>query len=98
MEISIDNQGVITLKGNLVVSDIENIHSTLESLLEDSSQIITLDMSGVDEMDIAGMQLLYSIKKTYETEGALRIRAINPALVDILDISGFDAVLKEILP
>ena len=98
MEISMDNKGVIHFKGNLVVSNIENVHSSLESLLEESSQIVTLDLSKVNEIDIAGLQLLYSLKKTFETDGALRIRAFSPALGNILEFSGFGNALKESLP
>ncbi|HPJ94580.1 MAG TPA: STAS domain-containing protein [Deltaproteobacteria bacterium] len=98
MEIIIDRQGAIVCKGNLVVSDIENIHSSLESLLEDSSQVITLDLDGVEEIDISGLQLLYSLKKTFDADGAMRIRAINPAIREIIEISGFSIALKEALP
>lgn len=98
MEISIDNQGVILFKGSLLVSDIENVHSSLESILEVSSQVVTLDLSNVYEIDIAGLQLLYALKKSFETEGALRIRAFSPALSDVLDVSGFSIALKESLP
>lgn len=98
MEISLDSQGVFLFKGNLVASNIENVHSTLESLLEESSRVITLDLSQVDEIDIAGLQLLYSLKKTFEADGALRICALSPALNEILDLSGFGVALKEALP
>ena len=98
MEIGIDSQGVVIFKGNLVVSNIENVHSSLDSLLEDAAQIMTLDLSNVDEIDISGLQLLYSLKKTFETDGALRIRSLNPALIDVFDISGFGIALKEAMP
>ncbi len=98
MQITVDSTGVIHLKGNLVVSTIENVHSTLESLLERSSRIVTLDLSGVHEIDIAGLQLLYSLKRTFETDGALRIRAFSPAIGEILCASGFGIALKEALP
>ncbi|HNQ85406.1 MAG TPA: STAS domain-containing protein [Deltaproteobacteria bacterium] len=98
MQITVDSAGVIHFKGNLVVSTIENVHSTLESLLERSSRVVTLDLSGVNEIDIAGLQLLYSLKMTFETDGALRIRAFSPTIGDILGASGFGIALKEALP
>jgi anti-anti-sigma factor len=98
MEISTDSKGTIVFKGNLVVTDIESIHSEIESLLEDSSRDITLDLRQVDEIDIAGLQLLYSLKKTFESDGALHILAINQSIRDIIDLSGFNVPLKEALP
>jgi anti-anti-sigma factor len=98
MEISTDSQGTIVFKGNLVVTNIESVHSEIESSLEDSSRIITLDLSQVDEIDIAGLQLLYSLKKTFESDGALHIIAINQSIRDIIDLSGFNVPLKEALP
>jgi anti-anti-sigma factor len=97
MELDIDSKGVIVFKGNLTVSNIETVHSSLELLMEDSSQDINIDLSRVEEMDISGLQLLYSLKKTVEGEGSLRIRAVNPAIQEILDLSGFSLALKEAL-
>ena len=98
MEISTDSQGTIVFKGNIVVTNIESIHSEIESLLEESSRHITIDLSQVDEIDIAGLQLLYSLKKTFECDGALHILAINQSIRDIIDLSGFNVPLKEALP
>jgi anti-anti-sigma factor len=98
MEISTDSQGTIVFKGNLVVTNIESIHSEIESLLEESSRYITIDLSQVEEIDIAGLQLLYSLKKTSEGAGALHILAINQSIRDIIDLSGFNIPLKEALP
>ncbi len=97
MEIDIDSKGVIVFKGNLTVSNIDTVHSSLELLMEDASQDLNIDLSRVEEMDISGLQLLYSLKKTVEAEGSLRIRAVNPAIQEILDISGFSLALKEAL-
>lgn len=98
MEISTDSQGTIVFKGNLVVTNIESIHSEIESLLEESSRNITINLSQVEELDIAGLQLLYSLKKTVEGDGTLHILAINQSIRDIIDLSGFNVPLKEALP
>lgn len=98
MEICTDNQGKIVLKGNLVVSNIESIHSEIESVLEESSRNIILDLTQVEEIDIAGLQLLYSLKKTFEGDGSLHIEALNQTVRDIIVLSGFNVPLKEALP
>ncbi len=98
MEISTDSQGTIVFKGNLVVSNIESIHSEIESVLEESSRDIIMDLSQVEEIDIAGLQFLYSIKKTFEGDGSLHILAMHQSVRDIIDLSGFNIPLKEALP
>ncbi len=98
MEISTDSQGVIVFKGYLVVSNIEVVHSALESVLEESSRNIVIDISQVEEIDIAGLQLLFSLKKTFEGDGSMHIRSLNQSIRDILDLSGFSFTLKEALP
>jgi anti-anti-sigma factor len=98
MEISTDSQGVIVFKGNLVVSNIEVVHSALESVFEESSRNIVIDISQVEEIDIAGLQLLFSLKKTFEGDGSMHIRSLNQSIKDILDLSGFDVALKEVIP
>ncbi|MGO9147211.1 MAG: STAS domain-containing protein [Desulfomonilia bacterium] len=98
MEINTDSQGVIVFKGNLVVSNIEVVHSALESVLEESSRNIVIDISQVEEIDIAGLQLLFSLKKTLEGDGSMHIRSLNQSIRDILDLSGFGVALKEALP
>jgi anti-anti-sigma factor len=97
MEISTDSQGTIFFKGNLVVTNIELIHSEIETILEESSRNITINLSRVEEIDIAGLQFLYSLKKTIESDGSLHIIAINQSIRDIIDLSGFSVPLKEAL-
>jgi anti-anti-sigma factor len=97
MEISTDSQGTIFFKGNLVVTNIELIHSEIETILEESSRNITINLSRVEEIDIAGLQFLYSLKKTIESDGSLHLIAINQSIRDIIDLSGFSVPLKEAL-
>jgi anti-anti-sigma factor len=97
MEISTDSQGTIFFKGNLVVTNIELIHSEIETILEESSRNITINLSRVEEIDIAGLQFLYSLKKTVESDGSLRITDISQSIRDIINLSGFSVPLKEAL-
>jgi anti-anti-sigma factor len=97
MEISKDKKGMIVFKGNLVVSTIENAHSSLKPLLEDSPQNVTIDLSEVEEIDIAGLQLLASLKKTFEEEGFIHVTSLNAGVKEYIMISGFDLALKEAL-
>ena len=98
MVISKDNQGVIEIKGNLVASAIEDAFSALDALMESSSQDIVIDLSQVEDIDISGLQLLYSLKKTLEAEGSLHINSVSALVMERISLSGFDLALKETLP
>jgi anti-anti-sigma regulatory factor len=98
MEIYKNNQGIIEFKGNLVVSAIEDVFSAMETILDNSSQDIVIDLGQAEDIDIAGLQLLYSLKKTLEAEGSLHIRSVSDPVMERIVLSGFDMALKEALP
>lgn len=95
MEIVKDSSGIIALKGSLTASNIEAIHAQLEPLLDERIHDMVLDLSGVDDIDISGLQLLCSIKKSAESEGAFLIRALSPQVREAIVLSGFETILKE---
>lgn len=96
MDIKKDSSGALILKGQLVVSEIESIHSKLEPLVDETIHDIVLDLSGIDDIDISGLQLIFSIKKSVEGEGAFRIRAVSPKVKECIHLSGFETLLKEV--
>jgi anti-anti-sigma factor len=98
VEISKNNQGVIEIKGNLVVSVIEDAFSAIEALMENLSQDMVIDLSQVEDIDISGLQLLYSLKKILDGDGSLHIKSISAPVMERMMLSGFDLALKEALP
>ncbi len=90
MNISKDENGAIVLKGNLAVAEIEATHTRLEAMLDESNQTIEVDLKEVAEIDTAGLQLLYSFKKTIEETGVFHIRDASTAVKEALTLSGFD--------
>ncbi len=98
MEINKNSQGIVEFKGNLVVSGIEDTFSAIESLMENLSQDMVIDLSQVEEIDIAGLQLLYALKKTLEAEGSLHIKAVSASVMERIVLAGFDLPLTEALP
>jgi len=98
MEINKNNQGIIEFKGSLVVSGIEDTFSAIESLMENLSQNMVIDLSKVEDIDIAGLQLLYALKRTLEAEGSLHIKAVSAQVMERMVLAGFDLPLKEALP
>lgn len=97
MKIMKDNQGVIVFKGNLVVSTIDAAHSQMEKLLDEMSPDVVIDLSDVDDIDLAGLQFLTSLKKTFENDSSLHIRAVNASVMERIVLSGFNLTLREAL-
>lgn len=96
MEIIQDASGALVFKGHMTVSQVEVIHSKLEPLLDEVSPDAVIDLSGVDEIDIAGLQLIFAIKKSIEGEGSFRIKAISAQVKECMVLSGFDMILQEV--
>lgn len=90
MNISKDNSGAIVMQGNMVVAEIENVHTTIEGLLDDTSHTMEIDLKAVEEIDTAGLQLLFALKKTIEETGVFHIRDASSAVKEALTLSGFD--------
>lgn len=53
------------------------------------------DLSGVDYMSSAGLRaLLESVKEARQRGGDLRLAAVRPDVLRVLDLSGFTKILK----
>jgi anti-anti-sigma factor len=97
MEIQKDSSGALVFKGQLVVSEIELAHSKVEPLLEDVIHETVLDLSGVDDIDISGIQLIFSIRKSSMSDGTFRIRGASPKVKDLIMLAGFEGILQEVV-
>ena len=78
MEIFLDDRGVVLFRGALVASTIDSAYGSLENILENTGRNISVDLSGVEEIDISGLQLLCSLKKTFAVDGSMRIVSMSP--------------------
>lgn len=62
----------------------------------DSSPAPELDLSGVDEIDTAGLQLLFLAKREAERSGkTVRFTALSRSVLDVLTIAGLDSTLTD---
>jgi anti-anti-sigma factor len=97
MEIVKDAKGALVFKGQLVVSEIEFIHSKIEPLLDDTGHETVIDLSDVDDIDISGLQLIFAIKKSAVNDGAFRIRGASAIVKEIILLAGFEGILQEVV-
>jgi anti-anti-sigma factor len=80
MEILRQDEDLVRVRGDLHVSDAEELRSTLLGELA-ASHALVLDLSGVDSCDTASFQLLCSLRKSAERDGkALCISASSAAM------------------
>ena len=95
MEIIKDPSGTLVLKGQMITSQIEAIHSKIEPMIDEILPEASFDLSEITEIDISGLQLILALKKTIESEGSFQIRALSPVVKECIMLSGFNMLLKE---
>ncbi len=96
MDIKKDAAGTLIFRGQFIVSEIETAHSKIEPLFDETIHETVLDLSGVTDIDISGLQLIYAMKKSAESEGTFRIKAVSPLVREYIMLAGFDVILKEV--
>lgn len=80
---------VLELKGDLTVAEVTVAHENIVSELSNQNGSIVIDVSGVDAIDAAGLQLIIAAQRS----GA-RISCISPTLEKVAAILGLsDAIV-----
>jgi anti-anti-sigma regulatory factor len=64
LKVESDENGNIRLKGDVTIHESNYLYTTLRGLVEESREQWTLDLGGLSRIDIAGVQVLTSFKKT----------------------------------
>jgi anti-sigma B factor antagonist len=71
------------------------LQTTLREQLDAGSSRVVADLSGVDYTSSAGLRtLLATMKLARQNGGDLRLAAVQPAVLRVLDLSGFTTILK----
>ncbi len=78
--------GRVELVGSMDIYAAGELHQRLLELLR-TRQRLELDLSGVDEIDTSGVQLLMSTKRAAAAQGrALSLVAHSPAVLETLEL------------
>ena len=78
--------GRVELGGGLDIYAAGEVHAQLQQLLRAHPRL-ELDLSRVEEIDTAGVQLLMSAKRTASAQGrTLRLVAHSPAVLETLEL------------
>lgn len=79
-------QTIHCLQGEVTIYDAAPLQAALLSALNESAPL-TLDLSGVDELDTAGVQILVALKRSAQACGkALVFLSPSPAVTAIADL------------
>ncbi|VXC96614.1 Sulfate transporter/antisigma-factor antagonist STAS [Pseudomonas sp. 8Z] len=79
---------ILPLEGGLTIYSVSENMSLLMRALAPSAEV-ELDLSALDEIDCAGLQLLVLTKQEAERQGCqLRLSHHSPAVIDAFELSG----------
>nr|WP_320131501.1 STAS domain-containing protein [uncultured Holophaga sp.] len=80
--------GVLRLIGDLTIYSVGDARKDLEAQLH-QQPTLTLDLSEVEEVDTAGVQLLHWLKQEAEALGGnLALQHHSPAVVEVFELLG----------
>jgi anti-sigma B factor antagonist len=81
----------VIVEGNLILDNAEELKKLLQKRVEKITpgQQVILDLSGVQEVDSSGLQLLVAFLKTMHTKGMkCSVNSIQKEMLEILNLSG----------
>lgn len=90
-----DGQPALKLKGALTIYTVAQARRDIPARMAKQKSMV-LDLTGIDELDTAGVQLLLWLKRDLSSRGSgLALANHSPAVVDVLDLLGLTAVFGD---
>ena len=84
-------KNLIKIEGPLSIYEVSKLKDELISCLETLDEIV-LDLSGVTDCDIAGVQLLCAVRKTVDQRNqSIRIEKASIPVVNVLNSAGMNS-------
>ena len=95
MEILLEGTG-ITVKGNCLIQELELLVKSLGELVESDRNSIQLDLSKVESIDTAGIQLLASCRNSSLARGkTFSIVSMSDSVREALQITGLHKIFEN---
>jgi len=77
-----ESEGVLKFSGTLDIYAVDAARDVLIQHVQNNPRLI-LDLSEVEECDVAGLQLLFSVRKTIESLcKSLEVKRVSQAIID----------------
>jgi anti-anti-sigma factor len=91
----VGNVALVRVSGSVDGLTADSLQSTFREQLEAGSARVVADLSGVEYTSSAGLRaLLATVKLARQQGGDLRLAAVQPGVLRVLDLSGFTTILK----
>jgi anti-anti-sigma factor len=98
MDATVEQVGAVALvrvTGSVDGLTADSLQSTFREQLDAGASRVVADLSGVEYTSSAGLRtLLATMKLARQKGGDLRLAAVQPAVLRVLDLSGFTTILK----
>ena len=95
METLLEGTG-LTVKGNCLIQELEPLVKSLGELVESDRNSIQLDLSNVESIDTAGIQLLVSCRNSALARGkTFIITSMSETVREALQISGLQQIFEN---
>ena len=84
------------MKGSCLIQELQPLQKSLLELINSDRSSIQLDLSGVEAIDTAGIQLLAVCRKSALEKGkTFRITSESEAVREALKITGLESMLEN---
>ena len=95
METLLEGTG-LTVKGNCLIQELEPLVKSMGELVESDRNAIQLDLSQVESIDTAGIQLLVSCRNSALASGkSFIIVSVSETVKEALKISGLQQIFEN---
>ena len=97
MELSNRKEGsalVVSVKGRMDAVTSPVFEKSLESLMGDGESVFVIDLANLDYISSAGLRSILALAKKLKTAGgSLHLVALQDAVKEVFDISGFSSII-----
>ena len=88
-----ENDLTVALEGQLDSDSAPALEAALMESLPETGNL-TLNMEKLDYISSAGLRVLLRMQKLLPEEGRFKLEKVAPAIMDILDVTGFADILN----
>jgi anti-sigma B factor antagonist len=86
---------ILRIEGILNAHSGPSLKNQIETLLQDGSNELMIDLSGVDFIDSSGLAVLVSgLKRTHSQAGSLALVGVKPNVMEVFKLTLLDRVFK----
>ena len=94
MDILLESTGM-KIKGNCVIQELMPLQKTMLEIINSERSSVEIDLSGVEAIDTAGVQLLAVCRKNaLEIGKTFHISSTSESVSDALKITGLESMLE----